>query len=78
MSKLYVKAETDAVKTARTARGHHDATVKILFNFGGGRSPDGEACLTAIHLGDHIEFGFTVETNGMSEHHNIYTVRRPA
>lgn len=56
MSKLYVKATTDAVKTAKTARGHREAEAQIAWNFHGGNTPAGFIILSAVHTGHAVRF----------------------
>ena len=54
MSKLYIKASTDAIKTTKTARGHKEADANILYNFSGGREHDGNVSVSVAHNGEKI------------------------
>ena len=75
MSKLYVHATTDAVKTPRTARGHHEATASIAYNFSGGNTPAGEVEISAIHTGHAVRFEVCrCETNGKSTILQSFTI----
>jgi len=76
MSKLYVKATTDAIKTVKTARGHHDAEVSILWNWGG-NVPAGSATLWAVHQDGKVVFNLTIRntTTGDLIDHHVATVK---
>jgi hypothetical protein len=54
MSKLYVEARSDAIKTTKTARGHREACTNILYNFTGGNTPAGKVSVDVIHNGSKI------------------------
>jgi hypothetical protein len=55
MSKLYVKANTDAVKTPKTARGHREVTADLSYNWGG-NTPAGTFEVTMLHRGESVLF----------------------
>lgn len=55
MSKLYVSATTDKVKSYRTARGHKEASTAVKWNWNGGNTEDGAAYIDALHNGDRVE-----------------------
>lgn len=74
MSKLYIKASTDAINKQRTARGHKEADTNILYNFGGGQQPTGNVSVSVAHNGEKVQVTMTHYHNGKIIKQDRYNV----